>query len=88
MSQSPSRNQPDAGGPGGRGGRTPAGGPTLMKRAAAPAMVTCWLLGLFWVVLYYMFQDDLPLVGDLGGWNLVIGMSFIAVGFVFATQWE
>lgn len=51
-------------------------------------MVTCWLLGLFWVVLYYMFQDSLPLVGDLGGWNLVIGMGFIAFGFVFATQWE
>jgi len=88
VSQSPSRNQPDAGGPGGRPGRTPAGGPTLMKRIAAPAMVTCWLVGLFWVVLYYMFQDDLPLVGDLGGWNLIIGMGFIAVGFVFATQWE
>jgi hypothetical protein len=62
-------------------GADAAGGPTLMKRVAAPAMVTCWLLGLFWVVLYYMFQDDLPLVGDLGGWNLVIGMGFIAVGF-------
>lgn len=88
MSQSSSRNQPDANGPGRSGGRASASGPTLMKRVAAPAMVTLWLVGLFWVVLYYMFQDDLPLVGDLGGWNLVIGMGFIAFGFVFATQWE
>jgi hypothetical protein len=51
-------------------------------------MLTCWLLGLIWVVLYYTLMDDLPFAGDLGGWNLVIGMGLIGVGFVFATQWE
>ena len=60
----------------------------LDQARAAPAMLTCWLLGLVWVVLYYALQDDLPLAGDLGGWNLIIGMGLIAVGFVFATQWE
>jgi Cell division protein CrgA len=63
-------------------------GPSRIKRMAAPAMLTCWLLGLIWVVLYYALQDDLPLAGDLGGWNLVIGMGLIGVGFIFATQWE
>ena len=51
-------------------------------------MLTCWLLGLIWVVLYYALQSDLPLTGGLGGWNLVIGMGLIGAGFVFATQWE
>lgn len=63
-------------------------GPHRAKRWAAPAMLTCWLLGLFWVVLYYVLQDDLPFAGALGGWNLVIGMGLIGVGFIFATQWE
>ena len=65
-----------------------AGGPSVVKRWAAPAMLTCWLLGLIWVVLYYTLQDDLPLPGDLGGWNLISGMGLIGAGFVFATQWE
>ena len=69
------------------GPRTPRG-PGPAKRYAAPAMLTCWLLGLIWVVLYYTLQDDLPLTGDLGGWNLMIGMGLIGVGFIFATQWE
>ncbi len=62
-------------------------GPSLVKRMAAPLMLTCWLAGLTWVVLYYVIPDTW-LFGDLGGWNLVIGMGVIAVGFVFATQWE
>ena len=70
------------------GTRTPREGPGLVRRWAAPAMLTCWLLGLVWVVLYYTLQDDLPLTGDLGGWNLMIGMGLIGVGFIFATQWE
>ncbi len=63
-------------------------GPGRAKRWAAPLMLSCWLLGLIWVVLYYVLQQDLPLTGELGGWNLIIGMGLIAVGFVFATQWE
>ena len=65
-----------------------ARGPSPAKRWAAPLMLTCWLLGLIWVILYYVLQDKLPLAGDLGGWNLVIGMGLIGVGFIFATQWE
>ena len=74
--------------PSGATGGSSAHGPSRVKRWAAPAMLTCWLLGLIWVVLYYTLMDDLPLAGDLGGWNLVIGMGLIGVGFVFATQWE
>ena len=85
MPKSHSRKQPPASRP---PGRASAQGPNVVKRWAAPAMLTCWLLGLIWVVLYYVLQDDLPLTGDLGGWNLIIGMALIAVGFVFATQWE
>lgn len=71
----------------GRPQQAPAHGPGYVKRMAAPLMLTCWLAGLAWVVLYYVVPD-LGVFGDLGGWNLVIGMGVIGVGFVFATQWE
>ncbi len=58
------------------------------RRWVAPAMLTCWLLGLLWVVVYYVAGDRIPVVQDLGGWNLVGGMALVGLGFVFATQWE
>jgi Cell division protein CrgA len=57
------------------------------SRWVAPLMVTCWVLGLAWIVLFYLLPD-LPYLRDLGNWNLAIGMAFIAAGFVFSTKWE
>ncbi len=62
--------------------------PGLIKRFAAPAMLTCWLVGLAWVVVFYIAGTEIPGMRDLGNWNLLLGMGLIAVGFVFATQWE
>lgn len=57
------------------------------SRWVAPAMVTCWLLGLAWIVVYYL-APDLKYLRDLGNWNLAVGMALIAVGFIFSTKWE
>ncbi len=57
------------------------------RRWVAPVMVGCWLLGLAWIVVYYL-APDLKYVRDLGNWNLAVGMVFIALGFVFSTKWE
>jgi Cell division protein CrgA len=57
------------------------------SRWVAPVMVACWVLGLAWIVLFYL-APDLPYVRDLGNWNLGIGMGLIAVGFVVSTKWE
>jgi Cell division protein CrgA len=56
-------------------------------RWIAPAMVACWVIGLAWIVTYYI-NPDLKYLRDLGDWNLLIGMGLIAVGFVFSTKWE
>lgn len=56
-------------------------------RWVAPAMVTCWVIGLAWIVLYYL-APGIPYLRDLGNWNLLIGMVLIAAGFGFATKWE
>jgi len=32
--------------------------------------------------------DDIPVFNDLGQYNLLVGIGFMAVGFTFATRWE
>jgi uncharacterized membrane protein (DUF485 family) len=50
-------------------------------------MLACWLLGLIWLVVFYVAGQDIPVMRDLNNWNLLIGMGLIAVGFVVSTQW-
>lgn len=59
-------------------------------RAVAPAMVTCLLVGLIWIVVYYFVAADnkIPVMRSLDQYNLAVGIGFIAVGFAFATRWE
>ena len=60
-------------------------------RGVVVGMLACFLIGLVWICTFYVFSDDLsdlPIFNDLGQWNLVIGIGFMAVGFSFATKWE
>ena len=60
-------------------------------RGVVAAMLGCFLVGLLWICTFYVFSDDLsklPIFNDLGQWNLVVGIAFMAVGFSFATKWE
>lgn len=56
-------------------------------RWLVPLMVGCFVLGLLWVVVYYVTQADYP-IGSLGLWNMAIGFGFIIVGFGLATRWK
>lgn len=53
----------------------------------APLMLALFVIGLLWIVVYYVAQGDLP-IGALGAWNIVVGFGFIAGGFVVSTQWK
>jgi hypothetical protein len=60
-------------------------------RGVVVGMLGCFLVGLVWICTFYIFSDDLtglPVFNDLGQWNLVVGIAFMAVGFSFATKWE
>ena len=60
-------------------------------RGVVVGMLGCFLIGLMWICIFYVFSEDLsdlPVINDLGKWNLVVGIGFMAVGFGFATQWE
>lgn len=60
-------------------------------RGVVVGMLGCFLVGLVWICTFYVFSDDLSslwVLNDLGQWNLVVGIAFMAVGFSFATKWE
>jgi hypothetical protein len=54
----------------------------------APVMVTFFVLGLLWIVLYYIAGTDLPVMRSLGWWNVIVGFGLIAVGFGMSTRWR
>jgi hypothetical protein len=60
-------------------------------RHAGLAMSICAVLGLLWVVVFYVISNTavrIPIYSDLGQWNILIGMGFIIAAFGFATKWE
>jgi hypothetical protein len=59
-------------------------------RGVVVGMLGCFLVGLLWIVVYYVTSQDasVPLVRELGNYNLIVGVAFMAVGFIYATHWE
>lgn len=53
----------------------------------APTMVAAFLIGLFWIVVFYVSETRYPISG-IGAWNMIIGFSFVGVGFSLATRWR
>ena len=62
-------------------------GPLESPKWLAPTMVAAFLIGLFWIVVFYVTQTAYPVPG-IGAWNMIIGFSFIGVGFSLATRWR
>jgi hypothetical protein len=71
--------------------RPPAAPGSHGWRYAGVAMSVSAVLGLLWVVVFYVIANTtvhIPIYSDLGQWNILIGMSFILAAFGFATKWE
>ncbi len=52
-----------------------------------PLMIGFMLLGLVWVLVFYLSNQQFPIPGILG-WNLVIGFGIAMVGFLMTTRWR
>lgn len=62
-------------------------------RGVVVGMLGCFIAGLIWICIFYLFSNSadaggIPVMNDLGNSNLVVGIGFMAVGFAFATRWE
>ena len=55
----------------------------------APTMVTLFVIGLTYIVVFYIAGSQIPLMRDLSPLvNVGIGFAFIAGGFFLATRWR
>ena len=58
------------------------------RRWVPPTFITVGLLGVMWLVVYYIAGHLIPFMGELGGWNVLIGMGCMAAAFGIATLWK
>lgn len=66
-----------------RAADAPAPNPVWFK----PIMIGLMLVGLAWVLVFYLSGSVLPIPG-VGAWNLVIGFGIAFVGFLMTTRWR
>jgi len=66
--------------------RTPLG----RGRGVVVGMLGSFLIGLLWIIVYYVTSQDasIPVFRELGNYNLLVGIGFMTTGFVYATRWE
>ena len=71
-------------------------GRTTSRKKAAPVdrswvpkvFVPLFLLGVLWLIVYYIAGNQIPGISNLGDWNILIGMGLMAAGFGVATLWK
>ncbi len=56
-------------------------------RWLAPVMVVLFVMGLLWIVIFYVSSTAYPIPG-IGAWNMLVGFGFIGIGFSLATRWQ
>ena len=58
-------------------------------RWLVPTMLTLFIVGVLWVVTFYLTSGGLRLpIPALGQWNIAAGFAFILVGFGLSTRWK
>jgi hypothetical protein len=50
-------------------------------------MIANFLIGLLWIVIFYVTETRYPIPG-IAAWNMVVGFTFIGIGFSLATKWR
>ncbi|MEN9736890.1 MAG: hypothetical protein RJA26_123 [Actinomycetota bacterium] len=63
----------------------------------APVMLGLMLLGLIWIITFYVTGAQYPLGSglnnvnqalNLGNWNILIGFGIMMAGFIMSTRWK
>ena len=68
---------------------------TARARAAEPSprwyaglMVGLLVLGLVWIVVYYVAGSNIPFMVTIGVWNFAIGFGAMVIGLVMSMRWR
>lgn len=62
-------------------------GNRITPRWWVATMLTLMVLGLVWVVTFYLSSSQYPVPG-WDNWNLLAGFGLIIVGFAMTTRWR
>ena len=54
----------------------------------APVMVGLMVIGLLWIVVYYVAGDQIPFMVSLSAWNFAIGFGAMVLGLVMSMRWR
>jgi hypothetical protein len=52
-----------------------------------PVMFGFMLLGLIWIIVFYVSNNTLP-IPDIGAGNILIGFGIMFIGFLMTTRWR
>ncbi|MCO1581378.1 MULTISPECIES: cell division protein CrgA [unclassified Crossiella] len=51
-------------------------------------MLLVMLLGLAWLVVYYLAGQDIQFMADLGSWNFAVGFALMITGLLMTMRWR
>ena len=75
--------------------RTQSTTSSYQPRAVTPSpawypivMASVLVLGLAYLVVYYLGGDKVPLMKDIGAWNFGVGFGVMLVGLIMAVRWR
>jgi hypothetical protein len=51
-------------------------------------MLGLMILGLVWLVVYYLWGSSIPFIADLGNWNFAIGFALMIAGLLMTMRWR
>lgn len=58
------------------------------RRWVPPTFIVVGLLGVFWLITFYVAADHIAFMSAMGNWNILIGMGLMACAFGLATMWK
>lgn len=54
----------------------------------APLMVGLMLIGLLWIVVFYVAGDKIAIMNSLGPWNFAVGFAAMVTGLAMSMKWR
>jgi hypothetical protein len=51
-------------------------------------MAALLIVGLAYIVVYYMAGEKVPVMQNIGSWNFAVGFGFLILGLGMAVRWR
>lgn len=74
---------------------TQAESASLRAKVAAPSgpvylsiMLGLFLIGLLWLIVFYLWGDGIAFMRDLGNWNFGIAFGLLIAGLIMTMRWR